>query len=162
MPLLTDSDIHDLTLAWNNRRDAAFYQKVEDDFVEHLLSKVPLDLRERMLEAIASAKSPRDLYVKFEGGMSFKDNHIFTAEGWGARKMSLKQVIYRTKALKRIAEAIGPNIVIRHGKGFGYTYFTIDFMIPRMVPSADIYSDDYAYIYPPNEPPEDDDFADLD
>jgi len=144
MPLFSNNDITDFANAWNIRRNEAFKQKIEDDFVENFLINLPSaeELRARMLEAIQRAESPRDLYCGT--GQHWPDNHTFTAGGWGQRKMSIKQVIYRTNALRRIGEAIGPNFFITKRFVDGHVFFMINFSLPRPQPppgGEDVYWD---------------------
>ena len=144
MPFLSNNDLYELTNAWNSRRDDAFKQKIEDDFVDYLVRNIPSDLADRLHWAIQNAESPRDLSVGFANGdVHFRDDHVFTAEGWGQRKMSVKQVIYRTNALTRVAEAIGPSITVQHRFHNGIVSFTIHFWPPRVIhpPGGDIYAD---------------------
>lgn len=132
MPILTDIDIDDLSAAWNRRRDDAFRDAITDDFVATMVSHVPENLKAQMLWAIHNATTPAQLQVNF--GVQYEISHTFTADGWGDRRLSLKHVLYRTNALERIAQAIGPNIKVSFRYGVTTIFFTIDFWPIRAYP----------------------------
>ena len=132
MAFLTNNDIDELSSAWNRRRDNAFKDAIEDDFVHMMLQHVPDNLKEQLLWAIHRAAAPVQLQVAFS--VQFDCDHTFTAEGWGSRKMSIHKVIYTTNALERIARSIGPNIKVSHRFSRNSVFFTIDFWPPRPRP----------------------------
>jgi hypothetical protein len=132
MTILSSSDINDLSTAWNLRRDTAFRQRIEDDFVELMLRYVPENLKEKLLWAIHQATNPAELSVSYAA--QFDIDHTFTAEGWGDRRCSIKNVVFHSNALARLGEAIGPNIRVVGHVTHTCVYFTIDFWPPRVYP----------------------------
>jgi hypothetical protein len=132
MAFLNNNDIDELSSAWNRRRDEAFRDAIEDDFVHMMLQHVPDNLKEQLLWAIHNATAPVQLQVAFS--VQFDRDHAFTAEGWGTRKLSIRQVIYNTNALARIARSIGPNIKVSHRLTQNSVFFTIDFWPTRVYP----------------------------
>ena len=62
-------------------------------------------------DAIKYAREPKDLWVSL--GICFDENHFFYAEGFGHRRMTIKQILYRTDALQQIANFIGRDIKLR-------------------------------------------------
>jgi hypothetical protein len=151
MTILSSDNINELSAAWNRRRDDAFYDKIEDDFVELMLRYVPENLQSQMLWAIHNANSPKDLQVSF--GVQFEIDRTFTAEGWGDRKCSISRLLRRSNALKRIAEAIGTNIRVSYRAGVDTFFFTIDFWPTRIYPHI---------IMNPEEVDDEDDMPPLD
>ena len=144
MAFLSISDIDEMTSAWNLRREEAFKNAIEDDFVHTMLHHVPENLKAQMMWAIHNATAPVQLQVSF--GVQFDINHTFKAEGWGERALSIKKVLYQTNALERIAQSIGPNIKVSFRFVRNSVHFTIDFWPPRPSPHIihdpeDVYAD---------------------
>jgi len=132
MTILSSNDINELTTAWNLRRDTAFRERIEDDFVDLMLRYVPENLKEQLLWAVHRATNPAELNVNY--GARFDIDHTFTAEGWGDRRCSIKHVVFHSRALARLGEAIGPNIRVTGHVTHTSVYFTIDFWPPRVYP----------------------------
>jgi len=144
MPILSANDIKEISDTWNLRRDDAFKARVTSDFVVLMLDHVPENLKSQLLWAVQNVTTPSHLQLGF--GIQFDTSHTFTAEGWGNRKWSIKQVIYRTDALERIAREIGPNIKVTPHFVQNVVFFTIDFWPHRVYPYVvhdpeDVYAD---------------------
>jgi hypothetical protein len=133
MPFFSTSDINELSNAWSARRNDAFNQKVEDDFVQYMINNVPIDLKDHLLHAISIATKPGHLSVVF-GDVQFDADHLFYAEGWGNKRLTLRQVLRNTQALSRISEYLGPNMGVSYHYADNKVFFTVDFWAPRPQP----------------------------
>ena len=130
MPILSSSDINQLSAAWAARRDEAFSGQVQFDFINFMKAKIPVDLKERLLVAIESAWKPKEMNCGI-GGVEFPHDHVFYADGWGSRKMTIGQLIYHTEVLNVLSAHIGPNVRVTPRIGNNHAIsFTIDFF-PR-------------------------------
>lgn len=112
MPLLHDADFAELSNAWKNRSNELFQKKIVDDFVSLMIARASnKDFKTELLAAIYFATERKDIWTTM--GICFDENHFFYAEGFGHRRMTIKQVLYRTDALLQIAEFIGRDIKLR-------------------------------------------------
>ena len=129
MPILSSSDINQLSAAWAARRDEAFTNQVIFEFLSFMQTKIPADLKERLLDSIHLASKPWHMQCGF-GGVQFDVDHAFYADGWGNKRLTIKQVIYRTDALRQLAAMIGENIRVTPRFAGSVVFFTVDFF-PR-------------------------------
>jgi hypothetical protein len=112
MSLLHEADFADLNAAWNNRYNGLFQKKVTEQFVSNLLDHAAKkDFKAEFLQQINMAHEPKDLWVSL--GIYFPKDTYFTAEGFGQKRMTIKQVLYRTDALQQIAAFIGKDIKVK-------------------------------------------------
>lgn len=112
MPLLDAADFAEMKNAWNNRYNGLFQKKVTDQFVSELLDcAAEKDIKAHLMQSIALAREPKDLWVSL--GVFYPDDAYFTAEGFGNRRMTIKQILYRTDALQQLAAFIGKDIKVR-------------------------------------------------
>ena len=112
MPLLYATDFAEMGVAWNNRSNVVFQKKVTENFVSMMLDRAAQkDFKAEFLDVIKYAREPKDLWVSL--GICFDENHFFYAEGFGHRRMTIKQILYRTDALQQIANFIGRDIKLR-------------------------------------------------
>jgi hypothetical protein len=144
MPILSSSDINELSAAWTARREEAFKDQVVLDFLRFMQSRIPADLKERLLDSIAIASKPKHMNCGF-GGVQFDVDHSLYADGWGSKRMTIKQLIYSTDALSQLAAMIGEHICVTPRFADAVVYFTIDFFPPRTVqvynPEDEVYDD---------------------
>jgi len=126
MSILSSSDIREISNAWVARQDAAFNDAIETRFVNLLLSKVPHDLKYRLMLAANMADCPGDIRVAF-GDARFSLTDTLRAEGWGTRTMTISAAIFNTDALFRVARAIGDNVHVQHHFTDEAIFFTIEF-----------------------------------
>lgn len=134
MPLLYDADFAELAAAWKNRSNAVFQKKITDDFVSLMLDRADQkDFKAELLQAIKYAREPKDLYTSF--GLCFNENHVFYAEGFGNRRMTIKQVLYRTDALQQIAAFIGRDIKLRPVFDDGMIFIQVEYW-PSYAPAV--------------------------
>ena len=125
--LFSAADSEKMAQMWRNRSNDLFVKKVVDDFVEmHMDRAIKRDLHTEMLEAVKNARSPSDLSVS--SGLCYDPNHRFYV---GNRWMSIKQLIYRTDALQRLAAEMGPQIKVRPSYWNDLIYIMIEFWPER-------------------------------
>ena len=125
--LFSAADIKSMGETWFKREQELFVKKVVDDFVEmHMDRAIKRDLHTEMLEAVKNARSPSDLSVS--SGLCYDPNHRFYV---GNRWMSIKQLIYRTDALQRLAAEMGPQIKVRPSYWNDLIYIMIEFWPER-------------------------------
>jgi len=121
--LFSASDVRQMNEDWAKRSEEVFVKKVVDDFVSmHLDRAIMRDIRGQMFKEIKSAISPSDLCVS--SGICYEPNHRFYV---GRRWMSIKQLIYRTDALERLATELGPQIKVRPFYWNDVIYMNIEF-----------------------------------
>jgi hypothetical protein len=121
--LFSPSDSEQMAQIWRNRSHTLFTKKVVDDFVDmHIDRAIKRDLHTEMFEAVKNARSPKDLAVS--SGLCYDPNYRFYV---GNRWMSIKQLIYRTDALQRLAAELGPKIKVRPSYWNGLIYIMIEF-----------------------------------
>ena len=145
MPILSSSDINELSTAWSARREEAFKDQIVINFLHFMQTKIPANLKERLLDSINLASKPWHMQCGF-GGVQFDIDHVFYADGWGNKRLTIKQVIYRTDALRQLAECIGENIRVTPRFAGSVVFFTIDFFAPHPVrvvynPEEEVYDD---------------------
>jgi len=131
MPIfLQENDQIALAAAWKERSDKVFQDKIVSDFTELMLNKIMhRDIAAELLECIKHAKKPSEICVSW--GLCFEPNHYFMAEGFGKRRFSIKQIIYRTNALEQLAESIGKNIKVAPHYWNDVIYIDIQYWPPR-------------------------------
>jgi len=127
--LLNRSEVDKLCSDWAARSHDLFMKKVVDDWVSMMIDRIiKQDISARLAEAIKYAKSPKDLWVTasacFDSGLCFDSDHRFWV---GNRSMTIKQLIYRTNALQRLAKEIGEKIVVRPLYQEDRIFFKIEF-----------------------------------
>jgi hypothetical protein len=121
--LLSNADCAELKAAWQQRSAAVFEKAVVDRFVSDLVDLcIERDIKSQLLGAIKYAKSPQDIWVS--AGRCYEADYRFYIDG---RWMSIKQLIYRTDALTRLAEALGPGIKIRPLYDHNLIFLKIEF-----------------------------------
>lgn len=122
--LLSADDVRQMNVSWNTRWRDLFVKRVVDEFVSvHVDRAIERDLRVELLQAIKYAREPRDLWVS--SGLCYNENHRF----WiGRQSMTIKQLIYRTDALQRLAVEIGPQIKVSPLYQGGIIYLKIEFL----------------------------------
>lgn len=145
MPILSSSDINELSAAWSARRDEAFTNQVIFDFLRLMQANIPADLKERLLDSIHFASKPKHMNCGF-GGIQFDVDHVFYADGWGNKRMTIRQLVYGTDVLRQLAAVIGENIRVTPRFTDATVYFTIDFfpLHPSRVvynPEDEVYDD---------------------
>ena len=133
MPLLDDADFAEMKAAWNNRYNGLFQKKVTEQFVSELLDcAAEKDFKAHLMLSIATAREPKDLWVSL--GIYFPTDAYFTAEGFGQKRMTIKQILYRTDALQQIAAFIGEDIKVRPMFGDGVIFIRVEYW-PRHAPA---------------------------
>lgn len=135
MPLLDAADFAEMKAAWNNRYNGLFQKKVTEQFVSELLDHaVKIDFKARFLEQINHlAREPKELWVSL--GIYFPTDAYFTAEGFGQKRMTIKQILYRTDALQQIAAFIGEDIKVRPMFEDGVIFLQVQYWLKRSAPS---------------------------
>ena len=135
MPLLYDADFTEMKTAWDNRYNVLFQKKITEDFVSHLLDRaIQMDFKALFLEQIHHlAREPKDLWVSL--GVFYPDDAYFTAEGFGNRRMTIKQILYRTDALQQLAAFIGKDIKVRPLFDDGVIFIKIEYW-PSYAPAV--------------------------
>lgn len=126
MTILSTSDTREISNTWVARKDDAFRQAIEDVFVDYMMSNIPIDLKNQLVEAANVATSPQDIRVPF-GDVRYVLTETFRANGWGTREMTVSDAIFNTNALSRIAREIGDNIRIQKHFTEHSVFFTIEF-----------------------------------
>ena len=133
MPLLDAADFAEMKAAWNNRYNGLFQKKVTEQFVSELLDcAAEKDFKAHLMLSIATAREPKDLWVSL--GIYFPTDAYFTAEGFGQKRMTIKQILYRTDALQQIAAFIGEDIKVRPMFGDGVIFIRVEYW-PRHAPA---------------------------
>ena len=133
MPLLDAADFAEMKAAWNNRYNGLFQKKVTEQFVSELLDcAAQKDFKAHLMLSIASAREPKDLWVSL--GIYFPTDAYFTAEGFGQKRMTIKQILYRTDALQQIAAFIGEDIKVRPMFEDGVIFIRVEYW-PRHAPA---------------------------
>ena len=133
MPLLDAADFAEMKAAWNNRYNGLFQKKVTEQFVSELLDcAAQKDFMAHLMLSIATAREPKDLWVSL--GIYFPTDAYFTAEGFGQKRMTIKQILYRTDALQQIAAFIGEDIKVRPMFGDGVIFIRVEYW-PRHAPA---------------------------
>ena len=133
MPLLDAADFAEMKAAWNNRYNGLFQKKVTEQFVSELLDcAAQKDFKAHLMLSIATAREPKDLWVSL--GIYFPTDAYFTAEGFGQKRMTIKQILYRTDALQQIAAFIGEDIKVRPMFGDGVIFIRVEYW-PRHAPA---------------------------
>ena len=133
MPLLDAADFAEMKAAWNNRYNGLFQKKVTEQFVSELLDcAAEKDFKAHLMLSIATAHEPKDLWVSL--GIYFPTDAYFTAEGFGQKRMTIKQILYRTDALQQIAAFIGEDIKVRPMFGDGVIFIRVEYW-PRHAPA---------------------------
>lgn len=121
--LFNRRDLEKLTNDWNARSQDLFVKKVVDDWVSLMMDKlITRDIHSQMADAVQFARTPQDLWVS--AGLCFDPDHRFWV---GKRSMTIKQLIYRTNALQRLASDIGDKIKVRPLYDDGVIFFKIEF-----------------------------------
>ena len=134
MPLLDAADFAEMKAAWNNRYNGLFQKKVTEQFVSELLDcAAEKDLKAHLMLSVASAREPKDLWVSL--GIFYPQDAYFTAEGFGNRRMTIKQILYRTDALQQLAAFIGKDIKVRPLFGDGVIFIKIEYW-PSYAPAV--------------------------
>ena len=133
MPLLDAADFAEMSAAWNNRYNGLFQKKVTEQFVSELLDcAAQKDFKAHLMLSIASAREPKDLWVSL--GIYFPKDAYFTAEGFGQKRMTIKQILYRTDALQQVAAFIGRDIKVKPMFGDDVIFIRVEYW-PRHAPA---------------------------
>lgn len=137
MPLLHDADFAEMKSAWKNRYNGLFQKKITDDFVSHLIDRaIQMDFKALFLEQIISlAHEPKDLWVSL--GIFYPQDAYFVAEGFGQKRMTIKQILYRTDALQQLAAFIGKDIKVRPLFDNGAIFIKIEYW-PSYAPAVPV------------------------
>jgi transposase-like protein len=107
--LLHRSEVDKLCNVWAARSHDIFVKKVVEDWLSMMMDRIiQQDIASSFTNRIATARSPKDLWITARLG--FDSDHRFWV---GNRSMTIKQLIYRTNALQRLAKEIGEKIVVR-------------------------------------------------
>jgi len=107
--LFSAADVLKMNEDWINRSHDVFVKKIVDDFVAiHIDRAIKRDVRGLMIDQIKHARSVKDLSVA--SGLCYEPDHRFWID---RQSMTIKQVIYRTDALERLAAELGPQIKVR-------------------------------------------------
>ena len=146
MPLLYADDFAELSAAWSNRYNDLFQKKVTEQFVSDLIDHaVKKDFKAEFLQQINHlAHEPKDLWVSL--GIYFPKDTYFTAEGFGQKRMTIKQILYRTDALQQIAAFIGKDIKVRPMFDDDVIFIRVEYWPRRVVvangwcPECDMYT----------------------
>ena len=126
--LFSADDVKKMDTAWQNRSQEVFIEKVIKDFVElHMDRAISRDIHGQMLKQIKDARTPKDLEVS--SGLCYEPNHRFYV---GRQWMSIKQLLYRTDALKRLEAELGPQIKVRPSYWNDLIYIMIEFWPTRV------------------------------
>jgi hypothetical protein len=130
MPLLDAADFAEMKAAWNNRYNGLFQKKVTEQFVSELLDcAAEKDFKAHLMLSVASAREPKDLWVSL--GIFYPQDAYFTAEGFGQKRMTIKQILYRTDALQQIAAFIGEDIKVRPMFEDGVIFLQVQYWLKR-------------------------------
>jgi hypothetical protein len=127
MPLLSADDFAEMKAAWENRYNSLFQKKVTEQFVSDLIDQAAkIDFKARFLEQINHlAHDPKELWVSL--GIFYPQNTYFTAEGFGQKRMTIKQILYRTDALQQLAAFIGEDIKVRPMFDDGVIFIKVEY-----------------------------------
>jgi len=126
MTILSTSDTREISNIWIARKDEVFRNAVEDMFVDYMIGHLPIDLKQQLIRAVKTAESPDNINIPF-ADVRYALTETFRANGWGAREMTVSDVIFNTNALSRIAREIGDSIRIQHHFTDHSVFFTIEF-----------------------------------
>ena len=133
MPLLSAVDFAEMKAAWENRYNSLFQKKVTEQFVSELLDcAAKKDFKAHLMLSVASAREPKDLWVSL--GIFYPQDAYFTAEGFGNRRMTIKQILYRTDALQQLAAFIGEDIKVRPMFDDGVIFIKVEYWPRRAAP----------------------------
>jgi hypothetical protein len=105
---LSTSDLNELYRAYITDNFARFERACVGMFVDYWVSKIPLDIKERLLDAIRYSRTRADMWVRFPKVINA--DHQIEIDG---RVMSSQHIIHKTDALAQIAAAIGDHIRVR-------------------------------------------------
>lgn len=137
---LSNSDLDDLYTAYTTDNFARFERACVGMFVNYWVSKIPCDIKDRLLDAIRYSRTRRDMWVRFPKVVS--SDHKIEIDG---RVMYSHHIIHKTDALAQIAAAIGDHIHVRPWVDeTGVTILRIEYWPPRVhnVPNPeDLYAD---------------------
>ena len=138
MPLLYDADFAEMKAAWEIRYNGLFKKKVTEQFVSELIDKAAqTDFKGRFLEQINYlAHEPKDLWVSL--GIFYPLDAYFTAEGFGQKRMTIQQILYRTDALQQLAAFIGKDIKVRPMFEDGVIFIKVEYWPRHMAAAAQI------------------------
>ena len=121
--LLSAADFCEMSNAWSERSKAVFEKKVVDEWVSDMMDRlIEKDIKKQLLDVISYAKTPDELWIS--AGYCYEVNHRFWV---GHKSMTIKQLIYRTDALQRLAKEIGSQIKVRPLYDDGMIFFKIEF-----------------------------------
>jgi hypothetical protein len=110
--VLSPAAVSEMNSAWRDRRAALFQRVVVDRFVWDMVDRaISKDLKGRLMNTIKSAKRKSDLWVTAD--LCFEPNFRFVDFYFPGMWISIKQLIYRTDALSRLAAKLGPCIKVR-------------------------------------------------
>ena len=133
MPLLSAVDFAEMKAAWENRYNSLFQKKVTEQFVSELLDcAAEKDFKAHLMLSVASAREPKDLWVSL--GIFYPQDAYFTAEGFGQKRMTIKQILYRTDALQQLAAFIGEDIKVRPMFDDGVIFIKVEYWPRRAAP----------------------------
>jgi hypothetical protein len=135
MPLLNAADFAELADVWKIRTKTLFEKKVTDDFVSMMIDRAAnVDFKEAFIQRIKyCAYQPNDLWVTL--GICFEEDHIFHAEGFGQKRMTIKKILHGTDALQQIASFIGNDIKVRPLYKDNVIYIKIEYWPNQNVPA---------------------------
>jgi hypothetical protein len=108
MPVLSSSDTNELYAAFTMDNFKRFEQACVDMFVKFWVCRIPVDIKEQLLEAIRNSRTRKDMWVRFR--TFIPSDHEVVIDG---RILSSQHIIHRTDALAQIAAAIGDHIHVR-------------------------------------------------
>ena len=128
--LLTAENVLTLKQEWKKRNQAVFEKAVVDKFVFDIVERsIDKGLMDELLNAIKYAEKKNELCVS--AGLCYATDYRFTTDALGGifkdKSMTIKQVIYRTNALERIAKELGPCIKVRPSYDDGLIFLMIEF-----------------------------------
>ena len=124
--VISRSAIGEMSTLWRNRQNAVFEKEVVDKFVlDMTLMAISNDIEAQLLDKIKYAKYPKDLWVS--AGRCYDPDYYFTLEGFGGKRLYIKQLIYRTDALQRLAKEFGEKIKVRPLYQNGVIFLKIEF-----------------------------------
>jgi hypothetical protein len=137
---LSNSDLDEMYTAYTTDNFARFERACVGMFVNYWVSKIPHDIKDRLLDAIRYSRTRRDMWVRFPKVIS--PDHKIEIDG---RVMYSHHIIHKTDALAQVAAAIGDHIHVRPAVGEdGNTILRIEYWPPRVhnVPNPeDLYAD---------------------
>jgi len=137
---LSISDLNELYLAYTTDNFARFERTCVGMFVDYWVSKIPYDIKDRLLDVIRNSRTRRDMWIRFPNVID-ADHHI-NIDG---RVMSSQHIIHKTDALRQIAAAIGDHIRVRAMPEVnGGTILRIEYWPPVNNPEDDMPPLDWA------------------